>query len=61
MDVVALRDNRYDQIVHMVTAASGAEKFYQLSNNAVRSESIELARELDGKAAQVHMVLYSLV
>ena len=52
-DVVELRDNRYDQIIHMVSAAVGAEAFYQLTNNAVRSESIEQARELDGKAAQV--------
>jgi predicted ATPase len=51
-DVVELRDNRYDQIIHMVSAAVGAEAFYQLANNAVRSESIEQARELDGKAAQ---------
>ena len=52
-DVVELRDNRYDQIIHMVSAAIGAEAFYQLANNAVRSETIEQARELDGKAAQV--------
>lgn len=25
---VELRDNRYNQIVHMVTAAKGAEDFY---------------------------------
>lgn len=25
---VELRDNRYNQIVHMVTAANGAEDFY---------------------------------
>uniref|UniRef100_A0AC35UD82 AAA_28 domain-containing protein n=1 Tax=Rhabditophanes sp. KR3021 TaxID=114890 RepID=A0AC35UD82_9BILA len=35
-----LRDNRYDQIVHLVTAADGAEKFYTLSNNNARSEGI---------------------
>ena len=52
-DIVGLRDNRYDQIVHLVTAASGAEKFYQLENNTVRTEGIELARERDAKAAQV--------
>lgn len=27
---VELRDNRYNQIVHMVTAANGAEDFYTL-------------------------------
>ena len=53
-DSIQLRDARYDQVVHMMTAASGAEQFYQLSNNSARSEGIELARELDTKAAQVH-------
>ena len=36
-----------------VTAAKGAEKFYQTSNNAVRSEGIVEAIERDSKAAQV--------
>lgn len=27
---VDLRDNRYNQIVHMVSAANGAEEFYTL-------------------------------
>jgi predicted ATPase len=49
---VELRDNRYDQVVHMVTAASGAESFYQLDNNSTRSEGFELARERDTKAAE---------
>ncbi|XP_064392262.1 TRPL translocation defect protein 14-like isoform X1 [Halichondria panicea] len=51
-DSIQLRDARYDQVVHMMTAASGAEQFYQLANNSARSEGIELARELDTKAAQ---------
>ena len=52
-DIVGLRDNRYDHVVHMVTAASGAEDFYQLENNSIRTEGIGLARERDAKAAQV--------
>lgn len=52
-DSIQLRDARYDQVVHLMTAANGAESFYQLSNNSVRSEGIELARTLDNKAAQV--------
>jgi hypothetical protein len=28
LNVVELRDNRYDQIIHMVSAACGAEDFY---------------------------------
>lgn len=49
---VDLRDNRYDQIIHLVTAANGAEQFYTLENNTARTESIELARELDEKCAK---------
>ena len=52
-DSIQLRDARYDQVVHMMTAANGAEQFYHLANNATRSEGLELARELDTKAAQV--------
>ena len=36
-----------------VTAAKGAEAFYQLENNKTRSEGLDLARELDDKACQV--------
>ncbi|KAG5881998.1 hypothetical protein JTB14_028599 [Gonioctena quinquepunctata] len=48
---VELRDNRYNQIIHMVSAANGAEEFYTLEDHTCRSESVELARELDIKAA----------
>ncbi len=48
---------RYDAVLHLVTAANGAEEFYQWNdpskedcgNNAARSESPEKARELDIK------------
>lgn len=56
--MVELRDERYDQIVHMVTSAQGAESFYQLANNSARSEGLELARELDAKVAQVSGYLH---
>ncbi|KAI5638503.1 AAA domain-containing protein [Phthorimaea operculella] len=48
---VELRDNRYNQIVHCVSAANGAEEFYSTEDHASRSEGVELARELDYKAA----------
>ncbi|XP_001600611.1 TRPL translocation defect protein 14 isoform X3 [Nasonia vitripennis] len=48
---VELRDNRYNQIIHMVSAANGAEDFYSTEDHACRSEGIELARDLDYKAA----------
>uniref|UniRef100_A0A0N5BM90 AAA_28 domain-containing protein n=1 Tax=Strongyloides papillosus TaxID=174720 RepID=A0A0N5BM90_STREA len=41
IDTFHLRETRYNQIVHMVTAADGAEKFYTLANNQARSESLE--------------------
>eukprot|EP01122_Echinamoeba_exundans_P015104 TRINITY_DN7035_c0_g1_i1.p1 TRINITY_DN7035_c0_g1~~TRINITY_DN7035_c0_g1_i1.p1 ORF type:complete len:509 (+),score=110.40 TRINITY_DN7035_c0_g1_i1:37-1563(+) len=48
-NVVDLRDKRYDAVVHMVTAAIGAEKYYTTENNAARHENIEEARALDFK------------
>ncbi|CAH0554973.1 unnamed protein product [Brassicogethes aeneus] len=48
---VELRDNRYNQIIHMVSAATGAEEYYSTEDHSCRSEGIELARELDSKAA----------
>ena len=52
--------NHYDTVLHMVTAADGAEAFYQwndpskddVGNNAARSESPEEAREKDKKTLQ---------
>ena len=41
-------EKRYDAIVHMVTAAEGAEKFYNYSNKA-RYETLEQARARDHK------------
>jgi AAA domain len=46
-DLNALRDSRYDLVIHMVTAADGASKFYTLENNVARSESPERAIEVD--------------
>ncbi|KAL3268601.1 hypothetical protein HHI36_007708 [Cryptolaemus montrouzieri] len=48
---VELRDNRYHQIIHMVSAAQGAEEFYSTEDHSCRSEGVELARYLDSKAA----------
>ncbi|PAV58722.1 hypothetical protein WR25_17596 [Diploscapter pachys] len=42
-----LLNKRYDQVVHLVTAADGAESFYTLANNATRTEGLEAARALD--------------
>lgn len=42
-----LRDNRYNQIVHMVTAADGAEQYYTVANNVARSEGVREAMDMD--------------
>lgn len=39
-NVINLRDKRYDAIIHLVTAADGAEQYYSLENNAARYEVI---------------------
>ena len=52
-DRIKLRDARYNQVIHMMTAANGAESFYQLANNSTRTEGLELAIERDKKAADV--------
>lgn len=46
---VELRDARYDCVIHLVSAAKGAEKFYSTADHTVRSEGIPLAREIDDR------------
>lgn len=48
---IDLRDNRYNQIIHMVSAANGAEEYYSTEDHSCRSEGVELAKELDANAA----------
>jgi predicted ATPase len=48
-----LRDRRYDAVVHLVTAADGAEAFYTLANNKARSETAEQAKTMDMQTQQV--------
>jgi len=42
-----LRDAPYDGIIHLVTAADGAEEFYSTSNNSARLENLAEARQID--------------
>lgn len=58
---VELRDRRYDAIIHMVTAACGAEDSYTLSQaeggetfgkTTARTETVEEAKALDDKTIQ---------
>jgi len=46
---IQLRDRRYEVVIHMVTAADGAEQFYTDANNEARYETVEEARALDKK------------
>lgn len=50
--VVHLRDRRYEGVVHMVTAADGAEEYYTLSNNEARYEGVAEAKIVDQKLQQ---------
>ena len=46
-NAVELRDNRYNQVIHLITAANGAEPYYNIEDNPTRTEGLELARQLD--------------
>ena len=46
---IQLRDRRYEAVIHMVTAANGAAKFYTSANNEARYETVEEACALDQK------------
>lgn len=39
--------NKYKGVIHLVTAADGAEQFYTLENNLARRETLEEARIVD--------------
>ena len=52
-----LRDERYDAVLHLVSAADGAEQFYTTSNNASRNEAadekgLQIARMLDKRVIE---------
>eukprot|EP01117_Protostelium_nocturnum_P003664 TRINITY_DN1494_c0_g1_i2.p1 TRINITY_DN1494_c0_g1~~TRINITY_DN1494_c0_g1_i2.p1 ORF type:complete len:459 (-),score=95.58 TRINITY_DN1494_c0_g1_i2:442-1818(-) len=48
-NLMNLRDRRYDAVLHLVTSAIGAEKYYTTENNTARTETMEEARALDFK------------
>ncbi len=49
LTLVEARDLRYAAVLHLETAAKGAEAFYTTSNNRARKETPEQAREADDK------------
>jgi hypothetical protein len=45
-----LRDSRYDAVIHLVSAADGAEQFYVMEDvdgNVVRYQTIEESKKVD--------------
>lgn len=56
VSTVQIRDNRYDCVIHMVTAADGAESFYQTEvNGEARYESVDEAKIKDEFLRQAYM------
>lgn len=47
MDELILRDQRYDCVIHLVSSAIGAEKFYSSESNSTRYENLETAKKVD--------------
>lgn len=45
--------NRYDAVIHLKTAADGAEEFYSNENNPARYETAEQARLIDNEILNV--------
>lgn len=43
-NAVELRDNRYNHIVHMVSAANGAEDFYSTEVSRIGNERFKYAK-----------------
>lgn len=52
--MVQTRDD-YDAVLHMASAANGAEEAYTLANNGARIETVEEAREKDAKTLAAWM------
>ena len=43
LEEIEISDNRYNHVVHLQSAAIGAEKFYTIEDHSARFEGIELA------------------
>lgn len=46
---------RYQMVIHMTSAAIGAEEFYTLENNEARRESLEEARQADQRTMACYL------
>jgi len=52
LEDIEINDNRYNHVVHLQTAAIGAEKFYSTEDHSARFEGLELAKERDKRALE---------
>ena len=52
---IMLRENRYDAVLHMVTAADGAESFYETISNVARYNTAAESVEVDKKLREAYM------
>ena len=50
-----MRENRYDAVIHMVSAADGAESFYETVTNEDRYNTAEEARVVDKRLREAYM------
>lgn len=55
LNAASASTERYDCVIHLRSAAMGAEKFYQLGNNQARTEGIAQARQLDEACTRAWM------
>ena len=55
LNTTMLRDGRYDAVLHLVTAADGAEKFYACLNNDARYESVLEAIVKDKRIREAYL------
>lgn len=46
---IQLRDRRYEAVIHMVTAAEGAEEFFLSELNTIKGVTLEEAKSIDQK------------
>lgn len=56
VSTVQIRDNRYDAVIHLATAAFGAESFYETEiDGQARYENLDEARQKDESLRHVYM------
>lgn len=51
----SLVKGRYDAVIHLVTAAEGAEDFYNSEGNSLRTETPEQSRAIDNELGDVYI------